>query len=112
MSILKTCRKHGKTEYYINNNKVYCKHCRSENVKKRRKKLKRMSVELLGGKCQICGYSKCINALEFHHLENFTKDFGISAQGFTRSWLKIKEELKKCMLLCANCHREIHNELI
>jgi hypothetical protein len=46
--------------------------------------------------------------LEFHHLETSRKDFGISGKGYTRSWSKVSEELDKCMLLCANCHREIH----
>ncbi len=75
-------------------------------VKKRRKKLKEMAVKYLGGKCMICGYSRCINALEFHHLEK--KKFGLSSRGITRSWQRIKSELDKCILLCANCHREVH----
>ncbi len=75
-------------------------------VKKRRKKLKELAVKYLGGRCIICGYNKCINALEFHHLEK--KSFGLSSRGITRSWQKIKKELNKCALLCANCHREIH----
>jgi len=67
-----------------------------------------MSLEHKGKCCQICGYSRCPEALEFHHLDNSSKDFGISNKGYTRSWKKIKEELDKCILLCANCHREIH----
>ncbi|MCD6257671.1 HNH endonuclease [Candidatus Aerophobetes bacterium] len=77
-------------------------------VRKRRKKIREMAVEYKGGKCEICGYDRCIEALEFHHLDRKNKDFGISNKGYTRSWKKIKEELDKCMLLCANCHREVH----
>lgn len=67
-----------------------------------------MAVVYKGGRCQNCGYDRCAEALEFHHIENSEKDFGISARGYTRSWLKIRQELDKCVLLCANCHRELH----
>ena len=70
-----------------------------------------MSIYYKGGQCQLCGYEKCLQALEFHHLESSCKDFGISDKGYTRSWKKIKEELDKCILLCANCHREVHSGL-
>ena len=77
-------------------------------VSKRRKDIRQSALEYKGGKCSICGYNKCVKALEFHHLESDKKDFGISAKGYTRSWDSIKEELNKCILLCANCHREVH----
>ena len=77
-------------------------------VNKRRKKLRQMALEYKGDKCSICGYNKCLKALEFHHCESDQKDFGISAKGYTRSWEAIRLELEKCILLCANCHREIH----
>ncbi|MGB9863607.1 MAG: hypothetical protein ACPLPQ_07360 [Candidatus Saccharicenans sp.] len=79
-------------------------------VQKRRKKIRQMAIAYKGGRCQICGYDKCLEALEFHHLESVGKDFGISDKGYTRSWDKIKAELDKCILLCANCHREIHQK--
>ena len=77
-------------------------------VQKRRKKLKEKAIEFKGGKCKVCGYSRCSEALEFHHIGNNKKDFGIAAKGYTRSWDKVKKEIEKCLLLCANCHREIH----
>jgi len=77
-------------------------------VAKRRKKLRTMAREYRGGKCIICGYRRCQDALEFHHLDPRQKDFGLSADGLTRSWAKIKQELDKCVLICANCHREVH----
>ncbi|MFA5855658.1 MAG: hypothetical protein WC846_05305 [Candidatus Gracilibacteria bacterium] len=75
-------------------------------VVKRRKILRQKAVEYKGGKCQLCGYNKCIEALEFHHFLN-EKNFGISEKGYTRSWEKVKNELNLCILLCANCHREV-----
>ncbi len=78
-------------------------------VSKRRKKLKEMAIEYGGGQCQICGYKKCSRALNFHHKVASEKDFGLSARGLTRSWEKIKQELDKCILVCANCHMELHD---
>ena len=70
-----------------------------------------MAVEYKGGKCEICGYGRCIEALEFHHKNASSKDFGISEKGYTRSWKKVMEELDKCIMVCANCHRELHAKL-
>lgn len=71
-----------------------------------------MSIAYKGGKCQCCGYNRYVGALEFHHINSEEKDFGISAKGYTRSWERVKEELDKCILVCANCHREIHAGVI
>ncbi len=78
-------------------------------VKKRRRRLREMAVEYKGGVCIGCGYSADLTALDFHHTDGKTKDFGLSQRGLTRSWDKIKKELDKCVLVCANCHREIHS---
>lgn len=80
-------------------------------VSRRRKKLKEMAIALKGSKCQLCDYNRCNGALEFHHIDEKTKSFDLSTGGLTRSWAKIKEELNKCILVCANCHREIHSGL-
>ena len=80
-------------------------------VRKRRRRIREKAIEYKGGRCQICGYGKCSEALEFHHLDSSGKDFGISDRGHTRSWKRITAELDKCVLLCANCHREVHNGL-
>lgn len=79
-------------------------------VKRNRKSKKQKCVDYKGGKCQKCGYNKCIEALEFHHLDPSQKDFSIAK---AHSWKmeKLLPELDKCMLLCANCHRELHQEL-
>jgi hypothetical protein len=71
----------------------------------RRKKLKLELVNHAGGKCADCGYCRCPAALEFHHRTG-TKEFRVS-QATSRK--KAFQEVKKCVLLCANCHRERHN---
>ena len=73
-----------------------------------RQNLKRRAVAAAGGACVGCGFRDPIDALEFHHLDPRTKEFGISTEGIPRRWDKIEAELAKCVLLCANCHREVH----
>ena len=80
-------------------------------VAKRRRKVKELAIESKGGKCEICGYNKCIGALELHHAFG-SKSFSISEKGYTRSWEKVRSEIEKCVLLCANCHREVASGLI
>jgi hypothetical protein len=58
----------------------------------------------------VCGYSRCIRALKFHHIDPTQKDFTISR--VTKSWDKVKSELDKCILVCGNHHDEIHEGLI
>ncbi len=79
------------------------------SVKKYRKKVKERLVEYKGGKCEICGYDKCIDALEFHHLDPKEKDFTLSSSNVL-SFDRMKKEVDKCILVCANCHREIHHK--
>lgn len=104
------CSRHEVEFKRTKGGKKYCPKCRSEAVQRRREKLKAMSIEYKGGACSKCGYNKCSNALDFHHLNPSEKEFALSHLGLTRSWEKIKVELDKCILVCANCHREIHSE--
>lgn len=78
-------------------------------VSKRRKKLREMARQYKGNKCAICGYNKCGRALSFHHKDPSKKNFGISMNGLTRAWSKIMVELDNCVLLCSNCHMEVHD---
>lgn len=80
------------------------------HVKTFRQKNKERAVKYKGGKCVKCGYDKCIIALEFHHIDPKEKDFSPSSN-MNKSWEKIKLELDKCILVCSNCHREIHYNL-
>jgi len=111
MEEIRNCKKHGDTPFVTRNDGGHrCKKCAVEAVQKRRDNLKIMSIEYKGGKCSICGYDKYVGALDFHHMNPEEKDFSIADKGYTRSWENTKIELDKCILLCANCHREIHSK--
>lgn len=78
-----------------------------QRIKSYRQRMKEKLVEYKGGKCQLCGYDKCITALEFHHLNPSEKDFGISRYTNLK-WDSVVSEVDKCIIVCSNCHREIH----
>ena len=99
------CLKTAKKEYLKNRNYNY------ENLIKWRIDKKQKAVNYKGGCCIICKYNRSLSALEFHHLDPSKKDFAISKY-VNIEFHKIKKELDKCILLCSNCHREIHDGLI
>lgn len=72
--------------------------------------MKIQGIKMLGGKCSRCGYDRCVDALEFHHVNPAEKEFKLGS-GNTMSWQEYKRELSKCILVCSNCHKEIHSEI-
>ena len=80
-------------------------------VKNSRQKLKLNLLRAHGSQCSICGYNKCTSALEFHHLNSEEKEFSLG-KNTNIATEKALKETKKCILVCANCHREIHADLI
>jgi transposase len=102
------CKHHGETRFVREGRGYYrCKRCRKERVAQRRQTIKRKLVEEAGGKCLICGYNRCQQVLEFHHLDPSLKEFELGRAGATRSLTRSRAEARKCVLLCANCHREV-----
>ena len=83
---------------------------KSQSVIRWRKRVKIKLIEYKGGKCVKCGYSKYLGALQFHHLNPQEKDFSLSRVRSLNFNEKIKQELDKCILVCSNCHFEIHGE--
>ena len=78
---------------------------------KERRERKAKLVELRGGSCLACGYSKCIAALEFHHRSPDQKHFPLSKENLLKKWPVVLAEAEKCDLYCANCHRELEDAL-
>lgn len=84
----------------------------SQKVINWRNRTKDRIIQSFGGQCGQCGYNKSRNALDLHHLDPSQKEFGIGRiRANPKSWEKIVSELRKCVLLCANCHREFHDDL-
>lgn len=104
-------QKKNADEFYKKGKRLhsYCKPCFNTYCIKRWQDRKQEAVNYKGGKCSQCGYDRCIAALEFHHLNPSEKDFTWVKMRLT-SWKRILQELDKCALLCANCHREIHSQ--
>lgn len=87
-----------------------CRNCFNRYCIDRWKQRKLDAIEYKGGKCEVCGYDKFYGALEFHHVNPKEKEFDWKKLRL-RNWESIKFELDKCVCVCANCHREIHNEI-
>lgn len=102
--------KSRKEFYSIKNQEIkvsgLCKPCVLISNKERRREVKRKCVEYLGGCCSNCGYNKSLSALDFHHLNPEEKDK--TYVNWRLKFDKLIKELDKCILLCANCHRELH----
>ena len=93
------------------NGSTYCKPCTSDQTLERMRSLKSQMIEYKGGCCVRCGYDKYQGALEFHHIDPKMKDFTPSHLRKYSFDDRVKKELDKCILVCSNCHREIHHEM-
>jgi hypothetical protein len=112
----RTCPRHGRAEfalYGINGKRPRwrCKRCVGEAVTRRHQKVKRILVEEAGACCAVCGYDRTVVNLHFHHVDPSAKAFRLStATG--KALATCREEARKCVLVCANCHGEIEAGLI
>lgn len=103
--------------------KKICDECKKEFIKigysrnglnglQKRLRRKAHIIKELGGKCSVCGYHKNIAALEFHHKNKDTKNFGLTGKNLNeKEFIQVKKELEKCIILCGNCHAEYHYPL-
>ncbi len=107
-TLTRLCPHHGMTEFVLEARGNYrCLRCRSHWVSDRRRRIKTTLIDEAGGKCEMCGYDRHPAALHFHHVDPAEKSFSLSHLGVTRSIARCREEARKCMLLCANCHAEV-----
>lgn len=107
-TLIATCPHHGSTTFVIENSgRARCRQCRMDRVTEWRRRAKRRLVEEAGGACRLCGYDRCMAALEFHHRDPRQKSFPLSLRGVTKRFSELQKEAAKCVLLCANCHAEV-----
>lgn len=113
--VISQCGKCGETDSQKmvtgSRSRYLCKKCDNLRNLERITKIKKQCLEYKGNKCIKCGYNKCHVALEFHHRDASQKDPEWKKIR-VRNFVKIKQELDKCDLLCSNCHRELHWELL
>lgn len=87
--------------------------CQSCVFKKKEEKTLSRVKNITGESCWKCGYDRTFKGLCFHHIDRELKSFGLSSRELTGyAWEKVLEEIKKCVLVCLNCHSEIHDNLI
>lgn len=111
--IERRCLRHGRTRFVLENRGSYrCMKCRRADVAAWRRRAKQRLVEEAGGSCRVCGYSRYLGALQFHHLDPSAKSFSLSRRGCTRAFAELQAEAAKCVLLCANCHAEVENGVV
>jgi transposase-like protein len=106
--VIRACALHGRTRFVADRRGSFrCLRCRSAAVSARRRRVKEQLVLEVGGRCSACGYDRCLRALSFHHVDPQTKSFGVAYRGATRSLERARAEVRKCVLLCANCDMEV-----
>lgn len=103
------CRVHGISPHVHRGGRYRCRRCASDSVTRYRQNVKQTLVREAGGRCVICGYSRCVAALQFHHVDPATKRFSLSLKGVARALEVVRAEAAKCVLLCANCHAEVES---
>jgi hypothetical protein len=107
--VCRTCGVEGENNFY-KSSKYFCKPCwNTRTAQSGKDKVAQLKQEA-GGACTKCGYDKCQDALEFHHVDPSVKEFHLGeARGYNIA--KLRVELEKCILVCRNCHTEIHAKM-
>ncbi|HEX8120746.1 MAG TPA: helix-turn-helix domain-containing protein [Solirubrobacteraceae bacterium] len=102
------CPRHGPEMFVRRPDGAWrCTRCRVAAVTERRRRVKALLVEEAGGACALCGFSRTLAALQFHHVDPQTKRFAVAGAGVARSLEAARAEAAKCVLLCATCHAEV-----
>ena len=112
-TLLRICSRHGELPFRRDARGTdRCPRCNGERVAERRRRIKEILVAEAGGACRLCGYDRCVRALEFHHVDPTTKEFGVALRGVSRSLDRARSEARKRILLCSNCHVEVEAGLV
>jgi transposase-like protein len=109
---VRLCETHGLVPHVARASGWRCRTCAVEQVSARRRRVKQVLVAEAGGRCAVCGYDRCVRALEFHHLDPTEKRFPLAHRGLSQGIAKLRAEAAKCVLLCSNCHAEVEDGLV
>ncbi len=110
MALITECPRHGRSTHVRDTRGYFrCRLCRQAAVVRRRRRVKEILVAEAGGCCRLCGYDRYHGALVFHHISPESKTFGVAEGGMARSLARLRAEVRKCVLLCSNCHAEVEN---
>lgn len=113
LTIERECIRHGRTEFAIEGRGYYrCKRCRGEQVVRHTRTIKETLVAEVGGACALCGYARCLSALDFHHVGTARKRPRIGENGVSPSIAGVRREASRCVLLCSNCHAEVEGGMV
>ena len=105
--LCETCGETNSVKFYGKMTSM-CGKCHALDIAQRLRDARKAAIDYKGGKCEHCGYSKYVGALEFHHKDPKQKDpKGLRAYKLSRLFA----EVDKCILLCSNCHKEEHARL-
>lgn len=105
-SVVKTCPDCG------DKHDQKCQRCFRCYFRSRKKQVREKVDQIVGTECWLCGYNRCRRNLCFHHVDPGTKDFGLTTRELMLKWDRVFAEMQKCVLVCGNCHGEIHEGLI
>ena len=112
---MKACARHGVVPHGRyrdgSGHRLRCRRCVGEAVTRRHRKVRAILVAEAGGCCAVCGYARCMLNLRFHHVDPSAKSFDMH-MGRGKSPAAFREEARKCVLVCANCHGEIESGLL
>jgi len=92
---------------FYGNKRSICGKCHNVYCIRKGRETRQRVIALLGGACSACGYSKCNASLDLHHTDSATKDLNFKSMR-SWSWPRVLREIPKCILLCKNCHTELH----
>lgn len=109
MYVCRTCPTTGEENFY-KSARYQCKVCWNKRTIRAQQDNVKAVKDHYGGKCVRCGYNKCYDALEFHHTDPTQKEFHLGEKRGL-AFDKLVAELDKCIMVCRNCHAEIHHEL-
>ena len=110
------CQYCGKEFQYYRNTSIIRKSCyecipegKNNDAALIRRLVKKKAVNYKGNQCYCCHQQYPLVVYDFHHLDPTQKDFSLGDKTSTIKWDKVQAEIDKCILVCANCHRQIHN---